>query len=46
MEFQVMFTILFVAAGILLLEIAVKRETFDCSPDLRPLAIRAHVVEV
>ena len=29
MEFQVMFTILFVAAGILLLEIAVKRETFD-----------------
>lgn len=29
MEFQVMLTILFVAAGILLLEIAGKRETFD-----------------
>jgi hypothetical protein len=29
MEFQVLFTILFVVLGILLLEIAVKRETFD-----------------
>ncbi|MFA5408743.1 MAG: hypothetical protein WC343_08245 [Bacilli bacterium] len=29
MEFQMIFTIIFVAVGILLLEIAIKRETFD-----------------